>query len=55
MSKEPQDWIVYWKGDIPTATWVTRKEARALIRDNTVKVTNWLRADKPKKENNNAG
>ena len=44
MSNTPQDWIVYWKGDIPTATWVNRQEAKALMRDSTVKVTRWIRA-----------
>ena len=38
------DWVVYWTGDIPTATWVTRKKAQALADNPEIKITTWLRA-----------
>ena len=42
--KRKLDWIVYWIGDLPTATWVTRAKAKKLAADPNIKIARWIRA-----------
>lgn len=38
------DWVVYWVGNVPTATWVSRSKAKKLAADPNVEVARWIRA-----------